>query len=122
MIINDFDWTPEQATQSEGRAYRINTDQDVNVSYVISHNTLDQDLFDVVQKKRQIASIVEKYQAQHGLGSVDEDKEIEGKLKELNDDQRALDQIAVDAVRDEMSKIKGIHQKANWYGKNKLSK
>jgi SNF2 family DNA or RNA helicase len=122
MIINDFDWTPEQATQSEGRAYRINTNQDVNVSYVISHNTLDQDLFNVVQKKRSIASIVEKYQAKHGLGSVEEDKEIEGKLKELSDDQKALDRIALEAVRGEMAKIKGIHQKANWYGKNKLSK
>ena len=36
MVINDFDWTPESAEQSEGRIYRINTDHPVDISYMVS--------------------------------------------------------------------------------------
>jgi superfamily II DNA or RNA helicase len=122
MVINDFDWTPEQATQSEGRAYRINTEQDVNVTYVISHDTLDQELFDIVQKKRQIAAIVEKYEAEHGKGSLDKDREIEEKLKALKKKQRLLDEDALEAVNDEIDKIHAFKGRGNWYQKQKISK
>jgi len=60
MIINDFDWTPESAEQSEGRIYRINTDHPVNIQYVVGAG-LDKELFEKVQRKREIAAIIQKY-------------------------------------------------------------
>jgi SNF2 family DNA or RNA helicase len=60
MVINDFDWTPESAEQSEGRIYRINTDHPVNIQYVVGAG-LDKELFDKVQRKREIAAIIQKY-------------------------------------------------------------
>ena len=48
MVINDFDWTPESAEQSEGRIYRINTNHPVNIDYTIAHG-IDSKLFEKVQ-------------------------------------------------------------------------
>jgi superfamily II DNA or RNA helicase len=64
MLINDFDWTPESAEQSEGRIYRVNTNHDVNIQYVVSDG-LDSELYEKVQKKRRLASIIQKYRKEY---------------------------------------------------------
>jgi superfamily II DNA or RNA helicase len=64
MIINDFDWTPESAEQSEGRLYRINTNHSVNIEYVVGHG-LDKELFEKVQQKRRVAAIIQKYRREY---------------------------------------------------------
>lgn len=64
MVINDFDWTPEAAEQSEGRIYRINTDHPVNITYVVGEG-LDRDLFERVRKKREIAAIIQRYRREY---------------------------------------------------------
>jgi hypothetical protein len=78
-------------------------------------------LFGIVQKKRQIAAIVEKYQAKHGLGSVEEDKKIEKAISDLRIKQKQLDIETVKAINEEMAKIKDIQGKGNWYQKRKLT-
>lgn len=60
MVVNDFDWTPEAAEQSEGRIYRINTNQDVNITYVVAHG-IDATIYEKVQTKRRLATIIQKY-------------------------------------------------------------
>ena len=60
MIVNDYDWTPEAVEQSEGRIYRINTNQNVNIIYNINDG-LDSDIFDKVEKKKELAKIIQKY-------------------------------------------------------------
>lgn len=64
MIINDFDWTPESAEQSEGRLYRINTNHPVNIQYVVGKG-LDRELYEKVQQKRSIAAIIQKYRREY---------------------------------------------------------
>lgn len=64
MVINDFDWTPESAEQSEGRIYRINTNHPVSIKYIVGEG-LDKDLFERVQKKREIAAIIQKYRREY---------------------------------------------------------
>jgi len=64
MVINDFDWTPESADQSEGRIYRINTDHPVFITYVVGAG-FDKDLFDKVKRKREIAAIIQKYRKEY---------------------------------------------------------
>lgn len=59
MIVNDFDWTPEQAEQSEGRIFRINSKDDKHVEYIIAGNTIDAEIFDIVSKKREISEILQ---------------------------------------------------------------
>lgn len=58
MIINDFDWTPESAEQSEGRIYRINTSHNVNIHYILI-DYIDAEIFNEVQNKRGLAKIVQ---------------------------------------------------------------
>lgn len=60
MVVNDFDWTPESAEQSEGRIYRINTNHPVDINYMVS-NGIDRRLFEKVKKKRELAAIVQRY-------------------------------------------------------------
>lgn len=94
MVINDFDWTPESAEQSEGRIYRINTDHPVKISYVVGRG-LDEELFQKVQRKREIAAIIQKYRREyHDSESAPE------ALKRIVDAQKEMKKID-----DDMTKI-----------------
>jgi intein/homing endonuclease len=88
MVINDFDWTPESAEQSEGRIYRINTNHAVNIDYVISDG-IDKNLFERVQKKRQLAEIIQKhridYHESDGKKSADALEKIVKAQKEIKE-------------------------------------
>jgi len=90
MVINDFDWTPESAEQSEGRIYRINTDHPVDIRYVVGHG-LDRELFERVQRKREISAIIQKYRREyHDAESAPEAlKKIvaaQKEIKKINDE------------------------------------
>lgn len=86
MVINDFDWTPEAAEQSEGRIYRINTDHPVNITYVVGSG-LDRTLFDKVRRKREIAAIIQKYRREYH--ETDDRKA----LKKIIDAQKEIKEI-----------------------------
>ena len=94
MVINDFDWTPESAEQSEGRIYRINTNHPVNIDYTIA-NGIDESLFEKVQEKRKIAAIVQKYRKEYH--QKDHDPETLNKIIAAQKQLQAID--------DEMSNI-----------------
>lgn len=86
MVINDFDWTPEAAEQSEGRIYRINTDHPVNITYVVGEG-LDRSLFEKVRRKREIAAIIQRYRREY---HDSDDKEA---LKKIVDAQKEIKEI-----------------------------
>lgn len=60
MLVNDFDWTPEQAEQSEGRIFRINSMDNKHVEYIIADNTIDSEVYQLVQDKREISEILQE--------------------------------------------------------------
>lgn len=84
MIINDYDWTPESIEQSEGRIYRINTVQDVNIKYVLAEGT-DENLYEKVQMKKQIAEIIQTYRKDYldSIGGKELLTKIVGLQKQL---------------------------------------
>lgn len=99
MIINDFDWTPESAEQSEGRIYRINTDHPVNITYTVAEG-LDKDLFIIVQRKRKIAELIQKYRKEYQNSEVDEESikkiiDAQKKMQEIDEEINALIRKAV---------------------------
>jgi SNF2 family DNA or RNA helicase len=59
VIMNDYSWTPMEAEQAEGRAYRVTSENDVNTRYVLAADTVDEDFFALVQKKRKLAAIID---------------------------------------------------------------
>lgn len=87
MVINDFDWTPESAEQSEGRIYRINTDHPVKIQYIVGEG-LDRDLFSRVKKKREIAAIIQRYRKDYH--DAEHDPEV---LKKIVDAQKEIKKI-----------------------------
>lgn len=84
MIINDYDWTPEAAEQSEGRIYRINTEQDVNIKYIIAQGG-DEQLFENVKLKRELATIIQRYRKDfiNDINNVEALNKIVSAQKEL---------------------------------------
>jgi SWI/SNF-related matrix-associated actin-dependent regulator 1 of chromatin subfamily A len=58
VIINDFDWAPSTDIQSINRFFRINSKQDVNVTYMVARNTTDEIIYKRLQLKKQIADAI----------------------------------------------------------------
>ena len=93
MIINDFDWTPESAEQSEGRIYRINTDHPVKIRYIVGEG-LDRDLFEMVRRKREIAAIIQKYRREYH-----DSEDAPEALKKIVDAQKELRKLDDDMAK-----------------------
>lgn len=58
VIMNDLDFVPANHAQAEDRAYRIGQQNTVNIYYPIADNTLDVQIFNILQRKRDIISTV----------------------------------------------------------------
>jgi len=99
MIVNDFDWTPESVEQSEGRIYRINTNHDVNIIYTLDSG-LDSELYDIVEKKKQLAKIIQTYRDIFQKEATDDSEA----LRKIIDAQKQLADLDVkmqgDIVKD----------------------
>jgi intein/homing endonuclease/superfamily II DNA or RNA helicase len=100
MVINDFDWTPESAEQSEGRIYRINTNHPVNIDYVVADG-IDKTIYDKVQKKRELAEIIQKYRKEY------HEKDDAEALKIIVKAQRDMAKIDDDMVKAINNEIPG---------------
>ena len=99
MVINDFDWTPEAAEQSEGRIYRINTNHPVNIEYMVSEG-IDKKLFNLVQKKRKLASIIQAYRKEYH--EAEHSPEALEKLVTAQKQMKQIDHEMINIVNDEL--------------------
>jgi hypothetical protein len=75
VIVNDFSWTPKDAEQSEGRAFRISSRSDVHTRYLVAAASLDDEFFDIVSRKKEIAQLIQNL-------LVTEDEEIDRRMNE----------------------------------------
>jgi hypothetical protein len=130
VYVNDFDWTPKSAEQSEGRFLRIISDFDVNTIYQIAKGTPDEEFYDRVKNKRKVAETVQSLtQKQMGMimkGVRRNDKsrrEIEAKLAEAIKQQAALEEGEKAFISRQSKEIRkqmgGGTTSASWYGKVK---
>ena len=99
MIINDFDWTPESAEQSEGRIYRINTNHPVDIKYVVSSG-IDSKLFEKVQQKRKIANIIQQYRKDYQ--DSEHDQESLNKIVQKQKELKRIDDEMIDIINSEL--------------------
>jgi superfamily II DNA or RNA helicase len=102
MIVNDYDWTPESVEQSEGRIYRINTNQNVRVIYNINPGG-DERLYENVEKKKKLAEIIQTYRKIYQQEKIsDQDSEA---LQKIIDAQKKLAEVEgsdLDIIADEL--------------------
>jgi len=94
MLINDFDWTPESIEQSEGRIFRINTVQNVNIKYMLADGK-DQELFEKVELKKKIAEIIQTYrqnylESENGAEWVSKIVDLQKELIKIDDDINSI--------------------------------
>ena len=98
VLINDFSWTPKDAEQSEGRAFRINSETDVDTKYMIAAGTPDEAFFEYVQHKKSLAQTIQnltQQESQNIMSGVD-NAEIRDKLQQA---KMADDQVDNDLLR-----------------------
>ena len=87
VIINDFSWTPKDAEQSEGRAFRISSTSDVTTTYIVAQNSPDLKMYTYVQGKKELAAKIQNLEKKEmeyvlkGLSTTDLQKE-RAKLEE----------------------------------------
>jgi len=60
VFVNDFDWSVAADEQMLGRSYRINSEQDVNVTYSIAEDTPDEEYYERLSHKKKVADIIHK--------------------------------------------------------------
>ena len=58
VIFNSFDWVPGNNEQAEDRAFRIGQKNDVNVYYQLFDNTISTRMWDMLNTKKDIISII----------------------------------------------------------------
>ena len=58
VIFNDLSWVPSEHSQAEDRAHRIGQDKKVNVLYPILVDTVDEIIYNVLQRKQLISDTI----------------------------------------------------------------
>lgn len=58
VIVNDMDWVPSNMLQAEDRAWRIGQKRDVEAIYPIYDNTVEEILYQTIEKKIEIISTI----------------------------------------------------------------
>ena len=58
VIMNDLDFVPANHAQAEDRAFRIGQSKTVNVYYPIAQDTIDEMMYEMLQKKKRIINTV----------------------------------------------------------------
>jgi superfamily II DNA or RNA helicase len=118
MIVNDFDWTPEAAEQSEGRLYRINSEKPVEVQYVLSENDLDKILYQTLRRKRELAKTIQAYRVDlRDATTTDQEEIIMSKIIDAYEAIKKADEEAMQASAVAMRNAKR-NVKESWTFKN----
>lgn len=58
VLFVDLDWTPAAHDQAEDRCHRIGQEDRVNAWYMLGQHTIDQDIYELIEKKRKIVDAV----------------------------------------------------------------
>ena len=58
VIFLDEPWNRALREQAEDRAHRIGTTENVNIIFLITKNTIDERIHDLVEKKGQISDLL----------------------------------------------------------------
>lgn len=75
LAFFELGWTPGEHDQAEDRIHRIGQLASVNIYYLIGHNTIDDEIFSLIETKREVTDAVNK--------GVNVDFKGEGILTEL---------------------------------------
>lgn len=112
VIMNDFDWSPSTAKQTEGRAYRINNIAEVNTHYMVMQRppeqpkTLDSIFFEYVRMKIEVSEQIQKLDSETqklilgGLTGIKQQEELrkiqEEQKRKAREDLAAQEQLNID--------------------------
>ena len=136
VINNDFDWSVGMDDQALGRFYRINSNENINVRYVVAKNSPDEIYYEKMSQKKKIAEVVRKLTQEqmnlllsgHRRGKSEKLQEIEKNLREAEKQQMILDEqegmFQAQIAEQIRNKINGTDEEEiianNWYSRIKI--
>jgi hypothetical protein len=99
VFVNDFDWSVAKDAQSLGRFHRINSQEPVNVTYIVGRGA-DAENYRRLQAKKQVADEIRRLdQAEvdllhSGIDGTDERvKNLRSERIQLHNELERLDQV-----------------------------
>ncbi len=96
VMFADMEWSPELHSQAEDRAHRIGQTGTVNVYYYIAGETIEEDIVDILERKRAIIKELMDGDASHRWA-----QEME-RIQHIEDEEERAD--AYEALQAEMAK------------------
>tara|TARA_Y100000310_G_scaffold314355_1_gene363622 strand:+ start:169 stop:3006 length:2838 start_codon:yes stop_codon:yes gene_type:complete len=87
VIVNDFEWSVKDDDQSLGRFYRINSKEDINVTYNVADVDLDKLLYQKLSDKKEIASRIKNWEAKETDLLVAGMREGNARLAEIREEK-----------------------------------
>lgn len=89
VILHDLDFNPENDRQAEDRCHRIGQTKPVKVYKLVSGETVDEDIFDMGERKSRLTEAV--LSEKHGVTGGDDDEGDEKKTKGGKGKKKAAD-------------------------------
>lgn len=80
VMFVEMGWTPALHEQAEDRCHRIGQEDRVNAWYLVAEETIDEDVYDILEKKREVVDAANIGTSEQMEGSVL--KELTGRLLE----------------------------------------
>ncbi len=90
VIINDFDWAPSTDNQSINRFFRISSKDDVHITYVVAKDTIDEQIYNRLQMKKQIADAIAILNDQESQMIAEKRGSTDMQLRQIRENRRKL--------------------------------
>lgn len=114
VMFADMEWSPELHSQAEDRAHRIGQEGTVNVYYYIAADTIEEDIVDILERKRAIIKELMDGDASHRWA-----KEMERIQTIEDEDERASAYEALTAEMGKATKGQNLSMAAEFLGRMK---
>lgn len=80
VIFVELPWTSADTDQCEDRCHRIGQKDSVNCIYFLGKNTIDEDIYKIIQYKREITNIITR-----GINeAIEQESEFDLLIKNIN--------------------------------------
>ncbi|MFA5599511.1 MAG: helicase-related protein [Phenylobacterium sp.] len=122
VIMNDFSWTPKDAEQSEGRAFRISSKNDLSTKYIVAKDSPDEEFYHYVQTKKEIAAIIGNLTSMEAKLILDGKRpvDIQMKIKAMQQKDKGLDDDLAKYISAFMQGLKGMRTANNKFNLKKF--
>lgn len=109
VFVNDFEWSVADDEQMGGRNYRISSEEDVSLNYMIVGNSEDEENYDKLDKKKSIAAVIHQLSRKQEEAMADGKRQGDAGLEEIQKKLHDAEKQMINLEND-VNVTKTIHQ------------